>query len=206
MSDHDLDLLERQVDAARQRLGRDIAQLRNPSAIADLKDHVVSRAQALKDDLVHRARDTASSSAQRAWSDLKHRASANPGAVLEIGAGLAWHFVRHPPVTTLLVGLGLSSLLRTPSSSPRAPLVARTMELAESAGDSSLLVQAGARPVSQPPTPAGSGPLPVMDSNVPTTQPVPSGNIGRSSRADAACFCVYQPSGAMLEKHPRPPR
>src|SRR3954463_1196028 len=132
MSHGDLDLLERQVDEARQRVGRDMARLRNPSAMTDLKDHVSSRAESLKDDLMHRARDTASSSAQRVWSDLKHRASANPGAVLAIGAGLAWHFVRHPPVTTLLVGLGLSSLLRTPASSPPSPVVTRAVELAES--------------------------------------------------------------------------
>src|SRR5215211_7659483 len=106
MSDGNLDLLEREVDEARRRLGRDIERLRSPSAMSDLKDHVTSTASSIKDDLVERARGAASTTAQRVWSDLKDRANANPGAVLAIGAGLAWHFMRHPPITTLLVGLG----------------------------------------------------------------------------------------------------
>jgi len=52
--------------------------------------------------------------------DLKSKASSNPAAVLAIGAGIAWQLVRNPPIVTALIGVGLYSLLRTPSLGPAA--------------------------------------------------------------------------------------
>jgi hypothetical protein len=74
---------------------------------------------------------------------------ANPAAALAIGAGLAWRMIRHPPIASLLVGVGLVSLLRTSPSQSSQPYMglydedpvarwkekgfaARTSELADS--------------------------------------------------------------------------
>ena len=132
MSQADLDTLERDVEAARNRVAGDVARLRRPAIVADFKNDVTSKALSLKDELVQRASDTASGTAQRVWTDLKDRARANPGAVFAIGAGLAWHLARHPPITTVLVGLGLTSLMRTDPASGELPIVTRATELAGS--------------------------------------------------------------------------
>jgi hypothetical protein len=131
MSQVDLDVLEREVEAARKRLANDIERMRNPAALSGFRNDVMAKASSLKDEFLRKASDTASGTAQRVWSDLKARASANPGATLAIGAGLAWHLARHPPITTLLVGLGLTSLMRTNPSSNPSPVVTRATELAE---------------------------------------------------------------------------
>jgi hypothetical protein len=130
MSQADLDVLERDVEAARNRLARDIDRWRDPAAMATFKHEAVSKATALKDELVHKASDAASGTAQRLWSDVKDRASANPGAVLAIGAGLAWYFARHPPISSILVGFGLTSLLRTDPWSGPSPMVERAADFA----------------------------------------------------------------------------
>jgi hypothetical protein len=130
MSQDDLDTLERDVEAARNRVASDVARLRKPAIVEDFKSDVTSKALSLKDELIQKASDTASGTAQRVWSDLKDRARANPGAVFAIGAGLAWHLARHPPITTVLVGLGLTSLMRTDPASGESPMVTRATELA----------------------------------------------------------------------------
>jgi hypothetical protein len=45
--------------------------------------------------------------------DLKARAAANPSAALAIGAGIAWRFLKDPPIATALIGAGMLSLWRT---------------------------------------------------------------------------------------------
>jgi hypothetical protein len=127
----DLDGLERDVQAARDRLATDIARLADPSRVSEFRDDVATQAGSLTDDLVHRATEAASDGALRLWSDLKGRMRANPGAALAIGAGLAWHFARHPPITTLLVGLGLAGLMKTDPSAPPSPIITRAGEVAE---------------------------------------------------------------------------
>jgi hypothetical protein len=124
-----LDDLERDVEDARNRLVHDVGRLRAPATLSGFKDDVVAKAQEVRDEWIHKATDAASSSVRRIWSDLVDRASANPGAALVIGAGLAWRLAHRPPIATLLVGVGLASLLRTnPSSSP-SPIVTRAAEL-----------------------------------------------------------------------------
>jgi hypothetical protein len=130
MTDANLDLLERDVEAARDRLADDVARLRHPAVLSSFRSDVLARAGSLKDELLQQASASASRTAGTIWSDLKSRAAANPGAAFAIGAGLVWHFARHPPVTTLLVGLGLSSLMRTSPSSEPSPIVTRAAELA----------------------------------------------------------------------------
>jgi hypothetical protein len=129
MSQANLDDLERDVEDARIRLLRDVGRARAPATLSGFKDDVVAKAQDVRDEWVHKATDAASISVQRIWSDLVDRASANPGAALVIGAGLAWRLAHRPPIATLLVGVGLAGLLRTnPSSSP-SPFITRAAEL-----------------------------------------------------------------------------
>jgi hypothetical protein len=45
--------------------------------------------------------------------DLKARVAANPTAALAIGAGVAWKFLRDPPIAMTLIGAGALSLWHT---------------------------------------------------------------------------------------------
>jgi hypothetical protein len=98
--------------------------------MSEFKDTVVRRATSMKDEVLREASDTASHTAESLWSDIKQRASANPWAALAIGAGLTWHLVRHPPISSALIGFGLFSLLRTDRSSPPSPTVTNAIEYA----------------------------------------------------------------------------
>ncbi len=60
---------------------------------------------------MNRARDTGRQTAQGLTDSLKQRAMDNPFAVALIGAGIAWRLYKKPPVTTLLVGAGVASLM-----------------------------------------------------------------------------------------------
>jgi hypothetical protein len=118
MSDNDLNVLEREVEAARGRVSSDLARIKSPAALAAFKDELWREARGTKNELLGRAKDSATGTAQNLLGDIRRRAAANPAAVLAIGAGLLWHLVKHPPVTTLLVGVGVVSLLKTtPSAS-----------------------------------------------------------------------------------------
>jgi len=120
MTTLELDRLEEDVAKARERVAADVARLRSPTALAEFKE-----------DIGH----TLSGTAQRTVTDLKNRAAANPAAVLAIGAGLLWRFARHPPIASLLIGVGLTSLLRTNPASPPSPVVTRTGELLDAASE-----------------------------------------------------------------------
>jgi hypothetical protein len=133
MTEAELDLLERDVEAARNRIAVDFARLRSPATLSGFKDDVLARGREAKDATIHAMTEQASSAARRVVADLKDRAAANPAAALAIGAGLLWRFAHRPPIATLLVGVGLASLLRTSPHSGPSPVVARTSELAESA-------------------------------------------------------------------------
>jgi chemotaxis protein histidine kinase CheA len=120
MSSLELDRLEEDVAKARERVVTDVARLRSPAAMAEFRA-----------DIGH----TLSDGAQRTVENLKNRAAANPAAVLAIAAGLLWRFARHPPIASLLVGVGLTSLLRTSSDSPPSPVVTRSGELLHAANE-----------------------------------------------------------------------
>jgi hypothetical protein len=116
MSQAELTALERDVEQARSRLAKDLARLRSPATFSAFKDELMER----KDEIVDQARESARGTAQRVLDDLKDKAVANPAAALAIGAGLAWRLVRHPPIASLLVGVGVVSLLRTTTSPSRS--------------------------------------------------------------------------------------
>src|SRR5436309_13730150 len=87
----------------------------------------------MKDEVHRDASDTAAQTAESLWSDIQHRASANPWAAIAIAAGLTWYLVRHPPISTALIGFGLISLLRTNRSSAPAPIVTTAVDYAGTA-------------------------------------------------------------------------
>jgi len=120
MSTLELDRLEEDVARARERVVADVARLRSPTALEEFKGDIGQ---------------TFSDTAQRTVARLKSRAAANPAAVLAIGAGLLWRFARRPPIASLLVGVGLASLLRTSADSPPSPVVTRSGELLQAANE-----------------------------------------------------------------------
>jgi hypothetical protein len=121
MSSAELNILERDVEAARTRLAVDLAQLSSPATLAHFKE-----------DVRHEVTSAAQDGAQDIIGEIKARAAANPAAVLAVGAGLAWHVIHRPPITSLLVGLGLYSLLKTNPQHPHAgaELVSRAGDMA----------------------------------------------------------------------------
>jgi hypothetical protein len=120
MSTLELDRLEEDVAKARERVVPDVARLRSPAAFEEFKGDIGQ---------------TFSDTAQRTVANLKNRAAANPAAGLAIAAGLLWRFARRPPIASLLVGVGLTSLLRTSSDSPPSPVVTRSGELLQAANE-----------------------------------------------------------------------
>jgi hypothetical protein len=112
----DLDRLEKEVEAARARLSGDLATLRSPSIYSDFTGSIRQTALNTKNTLVDEVRNRTNSAVEDAIETLKGKAAANPTAALVIGAGLAWHLLRRPPIVTALIGGGLISLLRTPAA------------------------------------------------------------------------------------------
>jgi hypothetical protein len=149
MAQVDLDLLEREVVSARERFANGISRLRNPAAPSNFGSDVTYRVSRVKDEVRRRASNATASTVQTVWSDIRNRAVANPAAVFAIGAGLAWHIVRHPPVTTLLVRLGLSSLMRTAPCSEPSPVVTASAEFTHTASDKIQEWSANAREAAQ---------------------------------------------------------
>src|SRR5215207_2417043 len=104
---------EREVEAARSKLAADLAILSSPATFSEFTNDLKADATDVKDEALAKAKSTV----QGIVDDIKARAAENPAAVLAIGAGIAWHLVRHPPITTALVGAGLYSLFKTSPSS-----------------------------------------------------------------------------------------
>ena len=116
MSNTDLNALERDVEAARAKFASDLARVRSPETLTRFKDDLLAEARETKDEWVDKGKEAVKDGAERAWTELKERAAANPVAALANGAGLAWRLYQRPPVATLLVGMGLVGLLRTSPS------------------------------------------------------------------------------------------
>jgi hypothetical protein len=119
MAEKNLRSYEGDVEMARAKLKASLAELRSPETISAFTDDLKKEAFNAKDALVEQAKSAAQSKVTELMDELKARAAANPAGVLAIGAGLAWHFLRHPPVTSALVGLGIFSLWQT--NAPRRP-------------------------------------------------------------------------------------
>ena len=107
---------ELEVERARSRLAGDLAVLRSPKTFAAFTDDLKQDAMETKDELVDQAKQAVESRVTGVVEDLKAKAAANPAAALMIGAGVGWYLLRHPPITTALIGCGLFSLLRTQAS------------------------------------------------------------------------------------------
>jgi len=135
MTEPELERLERDVEQARKRLTEDLALLRRPSTLSEFKQDLISRAVRTKDDLIHQTTSAALARAQQFLADIKSRAAANPTAVLAIVAGLAWRLARHPPISSILVGLGIAGLLKVDPTRGPSPVTVRATELANSASD-----------------------------------------------------------------------
>jgi len=113
MTEPSLSVLEREVEAARVKLASDLSTLRSPSTTEEFTETLKREAFDAKDALVEKAKAGVQSSIESLIEEAKARAAANPAAALAIGAGIGWRLLRHPPVTSLLVGAGLLSLFRT---------------------------------------------------------------------------------------------
>ena len=105
----ELDRLEADVQEARQRLKSDLEVLRAPGTFSSFKDELVAGARQSGDDAIA----AATSWSERLFAEIKERAAANPVAVGAIAAGIGWRILRKPPITTMLVGYGVYSLLQT---------------------------------------------------------------------------------------------
>jgi len=119
MSAKTLRQFEGDVEMARTKLTDSLATLRSPETISNFTDDLKKEALDTKDALLDHAKTAAQSKITGLVEDLKAKAAANPAATLAIGAGLAWHFMRHPPIASALVALGAFSLWRTNASHPR---------------------------------------------------------------------------------------
>ena len=120
MTDPGLSTLEREVEQARAKFAADLARVRSPTTFANFKDDLLIQARGTKDELLERTTQAIRETTHRMLQDIKDRALANPAAALAIGAGLAWRLARHPPISTVLIGFGLVSLLRTSPHSEKA--------------------------------------------------------------------------------------
>jgi hypothetical protein len=114
MSTAELISLEREVEAARERVAGDLARLRSPATLSEFKSELLTEARQSKDQIVGSATNYVEETLQSVLSDIKGRAVANPAAALAIGAGLAWQLLRRPPIASLLVGAGVYGLMKTP--------------------------------------------------------------------------------------------
>ena len=101
MADVSLNAHERAVETARAKLTHDLDVLCSPRTMAGFADDLKQEALETKNAL---------------WDQLKAKAAANPAAMMAIAAGLGWRFMRRPPISSALIGLGLFSLWRTSAS------------------------------------------------------------------------------------------
>ena len=116
-----LDELERDVARARVRLSGNLARLRDPRTISQAKADLMAQAHDYRHRLVESVGGAANKRAQTLGDFLRRRAQDNPAAFAAIGAGLLWRLWKRPPVATLLVGAGLTSLLAGRGEEGRAP-------------------------------------------------------------------------------------
>jgi hypothetical protein len=133
----ELNRLETEVEAARARLTADLKRLRAPETFSRFKGELAAEVEHTKDEWIAKAKDTVNERTTSILDDLKARAAANPLAAVSIGAGLIWYLVRHPPIATILVGLGVYGLIRTNPNEPDvvSPVWSRAQELAASAAN-----------------------------------------------------------------------
>ena len=123
----DVATLEAEVAAARARLARTLDKLTDPATHEAMKNEVMERVEGYKDGLLGSVEASARAKGQGVVDDLKTRAMNNPAGAALIGAGIAYHLYRHPPITTLLVGAGTALLMRARAAATSASSVATSV-------------------------------------------------------------------------------
>ena len=118
MSDPSLHQLEQDVEAARAKLAGDLTTLRSPATYDDFTSGLKEETAHIKDALVDKAKSSVQSTIESFVQEIKGRVAANPAAALAIGTGIAWRLIKHPPIASALVGVGLYSLFRTSPAQP----------------------------------------------------------------------------------------
>jgi hypothetical protein len=151
MTDGELNRLEQEVELARTRLTTDLELLRAPETFASFKQTVVDEVRSSKDEWIEQGKSIATDRIRNVIDDLKHRAAANPLAAAAIGAGLLWHLSRRPPITSLLIGAGVFSLMRTDPRQPSSvgPWVSRARDAGEAASEKVSQWSSAARDVGE---------------------------------------------------------
>jgi hypothetical protein len=131
VTESELNRLEGEVEEARARLTSDLDRLRDPDMVSTFRTDLMREISGSKDEWIDKAKSATRDGARRVLEDLKDRAAANPLAAAAIGAGVLWHLARHPPITTLMVGVGVFGLMRTNPEQPSA-IIDRVGEIAGS--------------------------------------------------------------------------
>src|SRR5215216_3739959 len=121
----DVATLEAEVAAARARFARTLDKLTDPATHEAMKNEVMERVEGYKDGLLGSVEASARAKGQGVVDDLKTRAMNNPAGAALIGAGIAYHLYRHPPVTTLLLGAGTALLMRARGKRASGPTAYR---------------------------------------------------------------------------------
>lgn len=122
---NDLRQLEREAEAARARLQETLAEIRDPRTADkarlelkqradEMKDQIVGYITGAKDDVLETGRATSSEFTRK----LQRTAVENPLSVALIGAGIGWHLYKKPPITTILIGAGVWTLMKGWNNSP----------------------------------------------------------------------------------------
>jgi hypothetical protein len=119
MSERTQDQLQRDVEASREKLLNSISRVRGRLNASELTATLKQEAENAKDLILEKATATARSKVDEAVVAAKARVVANPAAALAIGAGIAWRLFQRPPVASVLIGVGLVSLLKTNPTAAR---------------------------------------------------------------------------------------
>lgn len=105
--------LEQDVERARARLAADIALLRAPQTYDSARDSVMSAADEYRVQTMDAVREKVTTASTDFMDTVKAKVQANPLAALAIAAGVGYRLYRHPPIASLLIGLGAVALART---------------------------------------------------------------------------------------------
>ena len=91
MSAADLNVLERDVEAARARFANDLARLRSPTNHARFKDHLLAEARETKDELLGKGKQAANKVAEleRKVDELIGQGKIRPPATTQIQQAVA---------------------------------------------------------------------------------------------------------------------
>ncbi|MDB5643430.1 MAG: Late embryosis abundant protein [Hyphomicrobiales bacterium] len=123
--ENDLRRLEREAEAARARLHETIAEIKDPRTVDNAKLELKHRAEEMKDQIIGYitgAKDDAIENGRAQGNEftrkLQRTAIENPVSIALIGAGIGWHLYKKPPITTVLIGAGIYTMIKGWNNSP----------------------------------------------------------------------------------------